>query len=62
MAEYKFQMEKDKAGEWRWRFVAPNNKLMADSGEGYVNYDDCLSEVRTIKKEAAKAKVYKITT
>lgn len=26
---------KDTAGFWRWRFVAANAKIMADSGQGY---------------------------
>jgi len=26
---------KDKKGEWRWRVVAKNGKIVADSGEGY---------------------------
>ena len=30
-----FQVYKDDAGEWRWRFLARNGQLMADSGEGY---------------------------
>lgn len=27
----------DKAGEYRWRFVAANNRTIADSGEGYAS-------------------------
>lgn len=30
-----FHFYKDTAGEWRWRFVASNGRIMADSGEGY---------------------------
>jgi len=26
---------KDKAGEWRWKRVAGNNRVVSDSGEGY---------------------------
>lgn len=32
---------KDQADEWRWKFVAGNNKIMADSGEGYLEKGDC---------------------
>jgi uncharacterized protein YegP (UPF0339 family) len=28
--------------DWRWRFIAPNGKKMATSGEGYRNKEDCL--------------------
>ena len=31
----------DKANEWRWRAVADNNDVIADSGEGYENLRDC---------------------
>ena len=27
---------RDKAGEYRWRVVAPNGRIVADSAEGYV--------------------------
>lgn len=29
------QFYQDTRGEWRWRVVAGNNKIIADSGEGY---------------------------
>jgi len=32
---YSFEVYKDAAGEWRWRF-SYNNEIMADSGEGYT--------------------------
>lgn len=32
-----FAIYQDKAGEWRWRFVAANNRTIADSGEGYAS-------------------------
>lgn len=31
----RIQVYKDKKGEWRWRFRARNNRVIADSGEGY---------------------------
>ena len=30
----------DKAGEWRWKRVAPNGDIIADSGEGYSRLSD----------------------
>lgn len=30
-----FELYKDSAGEYRWRLQARNNKIIADSGEGY---------------------------
>lgn len=32
---------RDKHGEWRWKVVARNNRIIADSGEGYKNKADC---------------------
>jgi uncharacterized protein YegP (UPF0339 family) len=35
MRRARFVIYQDKAGEWRWRLLAPNNRTIADSGEGY---------------------------
>lgn len=37
----KIRVYKDRAGEWRWVAYAANQKKIADSGEGYHNFDDC---------------------
>ena len=42
MAEPQFVVYKDNRGEWRWRLRASNGKIIADSGEGYKNKQDCL--------------------
>ena len=31
-----FEVFRDSAGEWRWRLVASNGNIIADSGEGYT--------------------------
>lgn len=31
----RIEMYQDKAGEWRWRLVAPNGRILCDSAEGY---------------------------
>lgn len=31
----------DGAGEWRWRAVADNERVIGDSSEGYVEKRDC---------------------
>lgn len=38
----KIQPYKDAAGEWRWRRVADNGNVIADSAEGYKNKGDML--------------------
>lgn len=30
----------DKAGEWRWRRVAPNGEIIASSGESFTRLSD----------------------
>ena len=32
---------KDKKGLWRWRIVASNGRILADSGEGYSSRAAC---------------------
>jgi uncharacterized protein YegP (UPF0339 family) len=34
-------MYKDDAGEWRWHRDAGQGDIVSDSGEGYVNKEDC---------------------
>ena len=52
---YEFYRYADAAGEWRWRFKAPNGKTMADSGEGYTTLAGCDNAIDVIKRQAAGA-------
>lgn len=36
-AHMRFEIYKDKAGDWRWRARATNGLIVADSGEAYVS-------------------------
>lgn len=38
-----FQVYKDKRGEFRWRVVAENGRIVGVSSEGYKNRRDCLA-------------------
>lgn len=42
---------RDKAGEWRWRRVAPNQQIIADSAEGYVHVEDCYAMARRVNAQ-----------
>lgn len=42
---------------WYWRLKAANNRIIADSGEGYVNKGDCVSIVATLQAQVEFAKV-----
>jgi len=42
MSDDRTEVYCDAAGEWRWRRVAPNGEIIADSGEGYTRKFDAL--------------------
>jgi uncharacterized protein YegP (UPF0339 family) len=54
---YKFVVKKDKKGEFRWTFMAPNGEAMGTSGEGYTRKQSCLDAIASIKKNAPGAAV-----
>lgn len=39
--------------QWRWRLVAGNNRIIANSGEGYFNKADCLAAINLVKGTTA---------
>jgi uncharacterized protein YegP (UPF0339 family) len=56
-----FQFYKDKAGEWWWRLRANNNEIIATSGEGYKNKQDCLHAIDLVRglSQDAEIRIYK---
>ena len=42
MAKDKVDLYKDNQGEWRWRQIAPNGKVVGGSTQGYKNKQDCI--------------------
>jgi uncharacterized protein YegP (UPF0339 family) len=52
-----YYIYKDTAGQWRWRLVAGNNRIIANSGESYWNKSDCLHAI-TLVKGSGSAPVY----
>ncbi len=52
----KFEVYKDKKGEWRFRLKAPNGEVIA-TGEGYSSKAACLNGIESIKKNAPQAEV-----
>jgi len=47
----------DDAGQYRWRLFAANNRIIADSGEGYRSQGDCEHGVQLVKQLAPTAQV-----
>ena len=46
----RYQIYKDEEGNWRWRLVAANNRIIANSDVAYHNKQDCLHSISLIKK------------
>ena len=44
-----YHLYQDSQRHWRWRLQASNNRIIADSGEGYLHKQDCLSAVRLVQ-------------
>lgn len=50
----KFEVYKDKAGEFRFRLKAKNGQVIATS-EGYSSHANCMNGVESVKKNAVDA-------
>jgi uncharacterized protein YegP (UPF0339 family) len=55
----KFYIFKDSQGYWRWHLMSANNKIVADSAEGYVNEHDCLVGIGLVMDTNRNTPVYK---
>ena len=53
----RFEVFRDRAGEWRWRLVHRNGNIIATSGEGYVSRQNALKGLRSVKRNAPDAAV-----
>lgn len=40
-----FKMFKDMLSQWRWHLRSANHQVIATSGEGYYNKQDCLNGI-----------------
>ena len=40
-----FKVYQDSRGEWRWKLLADNYKVIADSAEGYKEQRKCLAAI-----------------
>jgi uncharacterized protein YegP (UPF0339 family) len=53
----KFEIYKDKAGEFRWRLVHTNGQVIANSGEGYKAKANAAGGIDSVKQNAPGAVV-----
>ncbi len=52
----KFEIYKDKKGQFRWRLLANNNQVIA-SGEGYTSKAACKNGIELVRTNAPKAEI-----
>jgi uncharacterized protein YegP (UPF0339 family) len=45
----KFVGYQDNVGDWRWRVVARNGKIIADSGESYTRREELIKAMRRLR-------------
>jgi uncharacterized protein YegP (UPF0339 family) len=57
----KYELYEDNAGQWRWRLVAPNGLIIADSGQGYADRRDAESGIGKVRMDAGDADHLDIT-
>lgn len=55
----KFQVYKDKKGEFRFRLLASNGQVIA-TGQGYATKKSCLAGIESIKKNAPTAEIEEV--
>ncbi|WP_254767114.1 amphi-Trp domain-containing protein [Salinilacihabitans rarus] len=53
----RFEIYRDRAGEWRWRLVHWNGNIVADSGEGYTSRSNAERAARGVMRIAPAARI-----
>jgi tripartite motif-containing protein 71 len=61
MAEFEIYKDQDNPQDFRWRLRANNGEIIADSGEGYNDRDDCEHGIDLVKSQAPSAQVQDLT-
>ncbi|GGL44623.1 hypothetical protein GCM10009037_30040 [Halarchaeum grantii] len=55
-----FELYRDAADEWRWRLVATNGNIIADSGEGYRSKQGAERGIASVKRTAPDADIEEV--
>ena len=53
----KFEVYKDKSGEYRWKLVHTNGQVIANSGEGYKAKASAMNGIKSVQENAPGAVV-----
>ena len=56
-SEPTFELYQDTAKEWRWRLIASNGNIIADSGEGYNSKQGAERGIESVKNNAPDATI-----
>jgi uncharacterized protein YegP (UPF0339 family) len=54
----KFEIYKDRAGEWRWRLRSGNEKIIAVSSESYKRKETALASIDLVQGTTRKTDVH----
>lgn len=52
-----FELYEDRASEYRWRLIASNGRIVADSGEGYSSKSNARRAIENVQSDAGSADV-----
>jgi len=53
----KFEIYKDKIGEFRWRLTHTNGHVIANSGEGYTTKVNAMGGINSVKENVPNSMV-----
>ena len=56
----KFEVYKDKVGEYRFRLKAPNGEIIATTSEGYSSKKSCMNGIQSVKKNVLKPTIVEL--
>lgn len=57
MKQPRLVIYKDALGEWRWRLIAANGRVVADSGEGYRSRRNAIHAAAKLQAFTLRAKI-----
>ncbi|HSA32126.1 MAG TPA: DUF1508 domain-containing protein [bacterium] len=57
---YYFELYKGNDQQWYWRFKAPNGRIVAIGGEGYVSKQGATDGINLVKKYAPGAEIREV--
>jgi uncharacterized protein YegP (UPF0339 family) len=53
----RFEIYKDKIGEFRWRLTHTNGHIIANSGEGYTTKVNAVGGIKSVKENVPRSLV-----